>query len=114
MSLAQVNLMHVVVIGPLLYSIGHYAPNTPNMLYNALGLLAIMIPFVVRTPTLDLSYRNIVNSLHYLAWIILFGYVAYMKNDTPKGILESLKILGVIVIALHLYLFGQKMYVYYA
>lgn len=114
MSLAQVNLMHVAVIGPLLYSIGHYAPKTPNILYNALGVLALMIPFVVRTPKLDLSYRNIVNSLHYLVWIILFGYVAYMKNDTPKGILESLKILGIVVVALHGYLFIQKMYVYYS
>lgn len=114
MSLAQVNIMHVVVIGPLLYSIGYYAPKTPDILYNSLGALTVLIPFVVRLPNLILSYRNIVNTLHYVGWITLFGYIAYMKNDTPKGLLESLKILGVIVIALHGYLFIQKMYVYYS
>lgn len=113
MSLAQVNLMHVAVIGPLLYSIGHYAPKTPDILYNALGVLAITIPFIVRFPKLDLSYRTIVNALHYLVWIALFGYVAYMKNDTPLGVLESFKILGIFVVVLHGYLYAQKMYVYY-
>lgn len=113
MSLAQVNLMHVAVIGPLLYSIGYYAPKTPDILYNALGVLTLTIPFIVRFPKLDLSYRTIVNSLHYFVWIALFGYIAYMKNDSPKGLLESLKILGIVVVVIHGYLYGQKMYAYY-
>lgn len=113
MSLAQVNLMHVVVIGPVLYSIGYYAKKTPDILYNTLGVLTLMIPFIVRLPGFDLSYRNIINATHYFIWIALFGYVAYMKNDTPLGILKSLEILGIVVIFVHGYLLFKKMYAYY-
>ena len=114
MSLAQVNLMHVVVIGPLLYAIGHYEDKTPNFLYTALGLLAITIPFVVRIPKAELTYRSIINAVHYVFWIALFGYVAYMGNTTPNYLYMILKLLGITVIAIHLYLFSQKMFVYYA
>lgn len=114
MSLAQVNLMHVTLIGPLLYGIGYYGNETPDILYNALGTLTLTIPFVVRIPKLDLTYRSLINLLHYLVWIILFGYVSYKKNLTPPGIYELLKLLGITVIAIHSYLFIQKMYVYYS
>lgn len=114
MSLAQVNLLHVFIIAPTLYAIGHYETKTPDALYNILGLLALMIPFVVRIPKLELTYRSIINAVHYLLWIVMFGYVAYMKNQTPAAMYPILRLLAVTVLAIHLYLFSQKMYVYYS
>ncbi len=102
--MTQVNLMHVVLIGPLLYYIGQTAPNTPPAAYDALAVLTAMIVFIVRPPWFGQpAFLNLVNASHYLIWIALFAYIAWKRNDTPKVIMETLRPLAVAVVGIHLY-----------
>ena len=110
MSMEQVNLMHAMLVGPLLFYIGHKKNNTPQAVYVALGLLVALIPFIVRIDVSRLTYRSIINAMHYLLWIPLFGYVVYSGvygklNDYWWPIL---KLLGVAVVSVHVYLYLQK------
>lgn len=102
MSMTQVNLMHIFLIGPLLYYIGDKAPNTPDAAYNALAVLSVMILFIVRPPWFGQpSILNLINASHYLIWLALFGYIAWRKNETPRVILDFLKPLAIAVIGIH-------------
>lgn len=104
MSMTQVNLMHVLLIGPLLYYIGDTAPNTPDAAYNALAALSVMIVFIVRPPWFGQpAFLNLVNASHYLIWIALFAYIAWRKNATPPAVLDILRPLAIAVIAIHMY-----------
>jgi len=109
MSMMQVNLMHIFLVGPLLWSIGEDAPKTPNWKYNSLGALTLMIPFIVRVPGTAPSSLNIINSFHYLVFFSLFLYIAYMKNKTNINVLKLLKLLGIIVIVIHSYILVQRL-----
>ena len=104
MSMKQVNLMHIFLVGPLLTFIGYKNNNTPDYLYYALGSITSLLPFIVRIPK-DLSYRSIVNSIHYLLWLPLFGLISYKGNELPTDIYGIILILGIVTILTHLYLF---------
>lgn len=116
MSLLQVNLMHIGIIGPLLYLIGDQVERkgkADTFLFNALATLTGIIIFIVRPPlSLELTYRNIVNIIHYLVILTFFAWISYKKNNTNINVLKSLKLLGLIVIITHLYLFITKMTIY--
>ena len=109
MSMMQVNLMHIFLVGPLLWSIGEDAPKTANWKYNALGVTTLMIPFIVRIPGLELTNLNVINLFHYLIFFSLFLYISYRKNKTNITVLKLLKLLGIIVILIHSYLLIQRM-----
>jgi hypothetical protein len=115
MSLSQVNLMHIAVIGPLLYVIGDQAEKKGNVdkwLFHALATLTILIIFIVRPPfPFEFNYRNLVNISHYTLILALFGWISYRQNAIDIEILKSMKLLGIVVIAIHLYLLISKLYV---
>ena len=111
MSMAQVNLQHVFLVGPLLFYIGSQKENTPRWAFISLATLTVMIPFIVSYNYSSLSYRAIVNASHYLIWIPLFGYIAYAGINKHLGtyMYPILQLLGLSAITIHLFLFSQKM-----
>ena len=109
MSMMQVNLMHIFLVGPLLWTVGDDAPNTANWKYNALGAATLMIPFIVRLPGLAMTKLNVINWFHYLIFFSLFLYVSYYKNKTNIYILRLVKLLGIAVVLIHSYLLMQRL-----
>ena len=111
MSMAQVNLQHVFLVGPLLFYIGSQKQETPQWAFISLATLTVMIPFIVSYNYSSLSYRAIVNASHYLFWIPLFGYIAYAGLNKRLGdyMYPILQLLGLSAITVHLFLFAQKM-----
>lgn len=108
MSMAQVNLMHILLLGPLFVYIGEKGSETPEWAYSALGAFACMIPFIVRVPK-DLSeYRSVVNASHYIFQFTALLYIAYYKNKNASWVYPVLKWLGVVVILTHVYLLSSK------
>lgn len=106
----QVNLMHVFVIGPLFLYIGINKNNTKEYFYNILGGIAILLPFIIRTPyIIKMSEkRNIINLLHLLIFMPLLLYISYKKNNLNKIWYYILLILGINVILIHLYEIYEK------
>lgn len=107
MSMKQVNLMHILVIGPLLTYIGYHKDKTKDMFYHALGGITSLLPFIVRIPT-GSDYHSVINSAHYLFYIPFFFYVSYKGNKLNESLFGLLFGLGIIVIIVHLYLFANK------
>jgi hypothetical protein len=111
MSMAQVNLQHVFLIGPLLFYMGAQKENTPQWAFVALAAFTAMIPFIVTYNYSSLSYRSITNAVHYLVWIPLFMYIAWrgFNNLLAPWAYPMLQLLGLSAITIHLFLWAQKM-----
>lgn len=111
MSLAQVNLQHVFLLGPLLFYIGNKGETAPQWTYVALATLTAMIPFIVTYKYTSMSYRSITNAIHYLVWIPLFAYIAWqgLNKKLPLWSFPMLQLLGLSTITIHLFLWAQKM-----
>jgi hypothetical protein len=111
MSLAQVNLQHVFLIGPLLFYIGTKRDMAPQWSYVALATITAMIPFIVTYNYTTLSYRSITNAFHYLVWLPLFFYIAWKgyNNKLASWSYPMLQLLGLSAITIHLFLWAQKM-----
>lgn len=116
----QVNLLHIMVVGPLLMYIGitrakpiisqrdpkdqyNRVVISSDMLYGALGMLGVMLLFIVRLPV-DTGIRSIINLVHYVLWVPLFWYVSYRRDMTPSWVFDILSPLGFTVIVVHLVL----------
>lgn len=105
----QVNLMHIFIVGPLLMYIGNKKDKTPQIAFNMLLTLILLLPFIVRFPNFNkITYTNIINSSHYLVWIPLFGYIAYKGNKLDNYWWTLLSLLGVTVISIHIFLLLNK------
>ena len=106
----QVNLMHILVTSTLFIYIGHKRRETPLSAYTALGVLAIMIPFIVRNPfskSLN-EYTQKVNAFHYLLTMPVLLYVAYLKNKNSDSTYTLLKASGIFLAFLHGYILVSK------
>ena len=110
MSMKQVNLMHIFLIGPLLTYIGYKKEETELVIYNMLLMATLFLPFIVRFPKLIFDFRNIINSLHYLIYIPFFAYISLKKNNLNKNIYKLLILMGLSVIIIHIYLLLEKLY----
>ena len=108
MSMKQVNLMHMFIVGPLLTYIGTQEKNTPEYAYHALGGISLLLPFIVRIPPLEISYYSVTNSMHYV-WLILFLYISFKGKKLPAGWYKVIALLGISVISIHAYLLYQKL-----
>ena len=111
----QVNLLHVIVQGPLLAYIGNKKDNTPEMAYTIVLVMAFLIPFIVSIP--DLSKLNIMyhlnNFLHWTVIMLYFGYLSYLfiykqSNPINNNIYISMIVIGIIVLLVHMYKLYQK------
>jgi hypothetical protein len=107
MSMLQVNLMHIFLVGPILFGIGYKSPKEYMELYNYLGLLSAIIPFTVRIPWYDITkwrYGEYLRFFHLVVATVLFGWIAYRKDTCPEVVYHILRILGIAIIVVHLYL----------
>ena len=104
-----INLLHALVIGPFLFYIGYRGSNTPQFLFYLLAAFAIGSYFAIRIPKSDYySVRNMIKYVHYLLLAPFLLYVAYHGKKSRKLIFDLLKIVGVSIIAVHLYLYFEK------
>ena len=109
MSMKQVNLMHMFLVGPLLLYIGNKKEKTEDWAFYSLATLTFMLPFIVRLPSFNtINYRSIINSTHYTIWIPLFLYISYKKQNLESYWWQIISLFGVSVITIHLFLFLQK------
>lgn len=109
MSMKQVNLMHMIIIGPLLSYIGYNNSNTEDKYFHALTGITSMIPFIVRLPEGN-DYHSLINLSHYLIYIPFFLYVSFKGQRLNKNIFKLLFVLGIIVIIIHSYLLYKKVF----
>ena len=112
MSMLQVNLMHVFLIGPVLFGIGYKNPGENIELYNYLTMLTLTMLFIVRIPFYNLikwEYYDYLKASHLLLFTSFFGWVAYKKDTAPEFVYHILKLLGIAVISTHLYLAATKL-----
>lgn len=117
MSLAQVNLMHIVLIGPTLILLGtenELINKYKNIFKHFVLLFSIMIFFIVRIDWIykilfyknKLTRRNWINLIHHIVIPPLFYYL--YKNHTYTYIKKILQKLGIIIIITHFILFVIK------
>ena len=112
MSMLQVNLMHVFLIGPVLFGIGYKNPGENMELYNYLTMLTLTMLFIVRIPFYNLinwEYYDYLKASHLLLFTSFFGWIAYKKDTAPEFVYHILKLLGIAVISTHLYLAATKL-----
>tara|TARA_Y100000310_G_scaffold244732_1_gene249606 strand:- start:292 stop:654 length:363 start_codon:yes stop_codon:yes gene_type:complete len=104
-----INLLHALIIGPFLFYIGYRGSNTPHFLFYLLAAFAIGAYFAIRIPKSDYySVRNMIKYVHYLLLAPFLLYVAYCGKKSEKVLFGLLKIIGIAVIAVHLYLYSEK------
>ena len=109
MSMKQVNLMHMFLVGPLLLYIGNKKEKTENWAFYSLATLTCMLPFIVRIPfNQPINFTSLVNTTHYIIWIPLFLYISYEKQKLEPYWWQLLSLLGISVITIHLFLLMQK------
>lgn len=101
-----VNLMHILLIGPIMIYINF---NRDNDLFKKILVgISLMIPFIVSVPNIKKLYitYQFVNFVHWTAILVYFLYVSYLfafEKNTPEYIYISLAIVGGIMIVVHLY-----------
>ena len=117
----QINLFHLLIIGPLFLSIDYYRDNVNvrmrKLLLSLLGFASVLILFFVPWPIKELgwsSWYNIISISHYFIWIWLFSWIAYTGLNREDGLLDSwmyplLRWLGMMVIGIHGYLLFKNM-----
>lgn len=102
-TLAQINLIHTLLIGTLLIYIGHYKEKSNHLAYYLLGLLAILIVVLVPLPrNLGLGYWNLIHISHYLIFLPWLLYIAYQQKVNAEHY-GTLFITGVIIVVYHAY-----------
>lgn len=108
MSMKQVNLMHILVVGPLLTYIGYKKDKTEEKYFNALGGISSLIPFIVKIPK-GFDYKSIIRILHYFTYFPLYLYISYKGKKLNKKIFLILFIYGIIIIIINLYLLFKNL-----
>lgn len=114
MSYFQVNLLHIFIIGPLLYLIGNNENNNPIKNYYFLQITTAFLLFIVSHPWLKLynnqiTLRNLINASHFILYFPLLLYISINQNNSNKLVFPLIKYLGISVIAIHLYLAIKKL-----
>lgn len=100
----QVNMMHVMLVSPLLIYIGKNKQKTPQWAYTSLMALSLMIPFIVRFPQPKMEYRHLVNANHYMITMPFLLYVAYKGDSIDHSIYPMLLYTGYLLLVIHGYL----------
>ena len=109
MSMLQVNLWHVLMHGPLFYYIGENKKNSADIYFNAILILGLCLPFVIRLPSSKINnYHKIINYMHLIIFMPLLIYIGMKGKKLPEYYFPIMKILGISIIAIHLYYFIKK------
>lgn len=110
----QINLMHILVIGPLLFYIGYNQKSNTEKVYHMIFTLIIMLPFMVSYPSLEFKSSKDVNRIIHLILYTSLGYYIYKKkNDLPIVAFILMKYTGLAIISIHIYLAFEKYKKYY-
>ena len=108
MSMKQVNFLHMLVGGPLLYYYGDIMDNIEDKYIGMLQLLFIIIPFIVRLPNLNNMRRSDwINAAHWFLFLP-FGLYLTTKKRLPKGVYDLIKYTGISMVAIHAYIYFVK------
>ena len=106
----QVNLLHLLVQGPLLAYIGYHKEQTPDKVFTLLLVMGLMIPFIVRFPTkknVKADYKKILY-MHYLFIMPAFIYIGYQGKKINPKFYQPLFFTGLIVALYHAYKVSQR------
>jgi hypothetical protein len=117
MSMSQVNLMHIILLGPSMIYIGSLDDNklsdldnkTIDLVFNAITTYSLFISFIVRRQFMNKSMsewssRNWINFIHYIIFIGLFYYIGSKKRTISQNWRYIALYLGISIISIHLYL----------
>ena len=109
LNVFQINLMHILLIGPLLYYIGNNGSKNDESVYYYIITMIILMPFMVGFPSLKFeSTRDYINTVHLTVFTYL-GYLIYKKkNSLPEYAFEFIKYAGICTVAVHIYLAYEK------
>ena len=107
-DMKYINLIHVVAISTTLMFIGKNQNNTPNYVFNLLGILASAIVLLVSLPKGFTGYWNIIKIIHYAILLPSLLYISY-KRDFSIQTYDTIFITGVIVFIYHAYKFYTRM-----
>lgn len=98
-----ISIFLICIVGPLLIYVGINKHKTPDICYNILGIIGLMIPFFMSTHKFELTTKDILYESH---WLILLGFIlliAIGKTTVPLYIYDFLIYLGCFIIILHGY-----------
>ena len=57
--------MHILLIGPLLFYIGHHGKKTQQIAFNMLATLILIIPFIVYIPSFNKLNFRLIFLMHF-------------------------------------------------
>lgn len=103
----QSNLLNILIIGPLLFGIGYKNPLTNMEFYNYITLLGAITPFISSYPeksVLDWNFKELIMVIYILLQMWLFIYIGYNRDSSSEYIYHILKIYGLSLIIIHLYI----------
>lgn len=107
----NINLMHIFIIGPLLFGIGYKEPGKNMNFYQYLSGMLVMLPFMLHFPKSKPSewkkwqWNTVIHLLLFFPFLV---YVVLKKDKSPEIIFNLLKIIGICVITTHIYLLAEK------
>ena len=86
MSMKQVNLLHIFLIGPTLGYVGHFEDKSHIYMKYLISSFALILPFVVRFPNMDnlTNWHEYINAFHWIFLIPFFvsiSYIYVLKKD---------------------------------
>ena len=97
-----INLIHITVIGPLLYYLGIQGSSANKYARLSIGAIALLITVLMKKPEKKFDYWNIVRMAHYGVMLPVLLYVA-LKSELPSQVNQVLVVTGLVVISYHFY-----------
>jgi hypothetical protein len=117
MSMKQVNLLHMLLLGPTMIYVGSLntsqLSNKKNisidLVFGAVAVYALFIPFIVRNKFLktkikDWKQRNWTNLFHYVLFFGIFLYIGLVGRNINKFWQIIAIAIGISQIGIHSYL----------
>ena len=112
----QVNLMHMLLLGPTMIYAGVLTEKqlkqkdiSIDLLFGAIVVYALFIPFIVRNKFLkkkmkEWSQRNWTNFFHYVLFFVLFLYIGLSGRNITRFWQVIAICIGISQIGIHSYL----------
>ena len=117
MSMKQVNLLHMLLLGPTMIYVGSLTTSqlsnkkniSIDLVFGAVAVYALFIPFIVRNKFLktkieDWKQRNWINFFHYALFFGIFLYIGLAGRNISKFWQIIAIAIGISQIGIHSYL----------